>query len=466
MSQPCLVYCRISEDREGRELGVDRQEADCRALAARLGLLVAGVYIDNDRGASTRSRKPRPEYRRMLATASKPGGAVIISYTSSRLTRRPRENEDLIDLATNHGVRYEYVRSPSFDLNTSAGRRVARILAAQDAGESEDIAERVGRDVVRRARDGVNHGGRRAFGYGPGGIDLVPAEAAEVKGMFGQLLTGLSQGAIVRDLTEREVPTVTGKPWGVSTLRGMLMNPRYAGLRAHRGEIVGPAKWPAIVTEDVWRAACGLLADPDRRMSTGNRASYLLSGLALCGVCGDDLRQTVSSSGSDHPNRPGRGRQYTCRPTRHLSRRMDWVDEYVTDVILARVSRDDAVDLLIDNARPNLAELRLTAQGLRERLNEFAADRAAGLITRAQMLTGTEKTRAHLAEIEPMLASTHRSPLVERLVTSDDPRGSWSAMTLDEQRAVVATLVTVVLYPGGRGKRGFDPSKVDIRWNG
>jgi site-specific DNA recombinase len=37
--------------------------------------------------------------------------------------------------------------------------------------------------------------------------------------------------------------------WKMQTLRRMLMSPRISGQREHRGEIVGPAEWPAIITE-------------------------------------------------------------------------------------------------------------------------------------------------------------------------------------------------------------------------
>lgn len=39
--QPTGMYLRIGEDREGRELGVQRQEEDTRSLAERLGVRVA-----------------------------------------------------------------------------------------------------------------------------------------------------------------------------------------------------------------------------------------------------------------------------------------------------------------------------------------------------------------------------------------------------------------------------------------
>lgn len=43
------IYVRISRDADGRAAGVERQEADCRALAERMGLtLHPRVFKDND----------------------------------------------------------------------------------------------------------------------------------------------------------------------------------------------------------------------------------------------------------------------------------------------------------------------------------------------------------------------------------------------------------------------------------
>lgn len=154
------MYTRISADPEGQELGVSRQREDVQAQMQADGVEVAGEYQDNDRGASTRSAKHRPEYARLLEHARRlrtdhPDRDVrIYAYTSSRLTRKPRENEDLIELAERYGVEYHYLRSPRFDLNTADGRNIARILAANDAAESERIAERVSRTFDQRARDG------------------------------------------------------------------------------------------------------------------------------------------------------------------------------------------------------------------------------------------------------------------------------------------------------------------------
>ncbi len=52
------IYCRISLDRDQEQLGVQRQEKDCRELAERLGWTVAKVYTDNSISASKDVERP------------------------------------------------------------------------------------------------------------------------------------------------------------------------------------------------------------------------------------------------------------------------------------------------------------------------------------------------------------------------------------------------------------------------
>jgi site-specific DNA recombinase len=61
------VYVRISDDRQMEREGVRNQTKVCLALAKRNGWRLVQVYEDNDIGASSRSRKPRPSYDALLA---------------------------------------------------------------------------------------------------------------------------------------------------------------------------------------------------------------------------------------------------------------------------------------------------------------------------------------------------------------------------------------------------------------
>ncbi len=64
MPHAAAIYARISQDRTGEGLGVQRQLEDCRAEATRRGWRVAEEYVDDD--ISAYSGKQRPAYQRML----------------------------------------------------------------------------------------------------------------------------------------------------------------------------------------------------------------------------------------------------------------------------------------------------------------------------------------------------------------------------------------------------------------
>ncbi|GAA4641947.1 recombinase family protein [Gordonia humi] len=84
-----IIYARISQDREGAGLGVDRQTEDARDLAERLGWRVLRVEADND--ISAYSGKPRPGYERMLAAIESGEANAVIAWHADRLHRRTIE---------------------------------------------------------------------------------------------------------------------------------------------------------------------------------------------------------------------------------------------------------------------------------------------------------------------------------------------------------------------------------------
>jgi DNA invertase Pin-like site-specific DNA recombinase len=46
MTKRAAVYCRLSQDRTGAGVVVERQERECRELATSLGWDVVKVYVD------------------------------------------------------------------------------------------------------------------------------------------------------------------------------------------------------------------------------------------------------------------------------------------------------------------------------------------------------------------------------------------------------------------------------------
>lgn len=281
-----VVYARIShdaglEDPEAPDegLGVQRQVDDCKELADRLGLTVVATYTDNDVSAAGRA-KPRPQYEAMLAAVRDGGAGVIVAYSNSRLTRRPRELEDLIDLHNQTGVVIRTVVSGQDDLSTADGRMVARIKANVDAAEAERTSERVKRQKQQRLQAGMPPGSRyRTFGY-TRDWQVIEDEATIVRDVFARVASGESVNAITNDLRARDLTTVSGKPWTFQATSRMLESPIYAGLLWYKGEVAGKSRVPALISEALYE-----LAQSRQTKPAWNSRKHLLSGIATCDAC-------------------------------------------------------------------------------------------------------------------------------------------------------------------------------------
>ncbi|MGB6059417.1 MAG: recombinase family protein, partial [Microthrixaceae bacterium] len=113
------IYARISQD-DGTALGVTRQVEDCRQLARELGWTVAEEYIDND--VSAYSGKRRPAYEAMLADIADGSRDGVIVYHADRLTRRPIELEQFLDVVSGAGVsQVKFVAGTGIDVGTGDG---------------------------------------------------------------------------------------------------------------------------------------------------------------------------------------------------------------------------------------------------------------------------------------------------------------------------------------------------------
>jgi DNA invertase Pin-like site-specific DNA recombinase len=453
MSKRAYVYCRISQDREGRRIGVGRQEEDCHALAERLDYTVADVFIDNDISASTRSRRPRPRFEEMMRLAEQGAVQAILSYSSGRLTRRPLESERLIRLYEDHRVLIHYVNASDNDLSTARGRSRARDDARRDAEEVEEMSERVARDTVRRAKEGISHGGHRPFGWTSDG-KLHPYESPILLDLTDRALAGESLKALGRSLEEAAVPGARWRPplvlksWPSTTIRQMLTNPRLAGLRVHQGKVIGKATWDPLVSEDTWRQLCALFADPSRTSGKYVGRVHLLVGLARCAEC--DRRV---ASQNVHGSRPRK--QYKCDHCR-LYRSMPAIDTYVTAVIVRMLEdyRDtpDAVD----------PEVLQAVEFLRGRIQEikdqFANDDTMSALELRDML---RDLRSRLEIQEAKLVKSRRRHVVNG-ATGPEAAAAWGRLSLDRQRAIIDALVEIRIKRTRSGPRTFHADSVEV----
>lgn len=456
-----LIYCRISQDREGAGVGIDTQETDCRALADQLGWTVAAVHTDND--VSAYSHKPRPGYRALLADIENGCAAAVLCWHTDRLHRSPVELESYIDLVERQAVTTHTVKTGHIDLATPTGRMVARQLGAIARYESEHRAERVARARLRQATHGTYGGGVRPFGFESDGTTIRQTEAAEIIKAAEALLSGMSLRALVADLNRRGVPTVKGGRWRPENLRGILARPRNAGIAVYRGEETGQAAWPPIVSEDTFRAVKALLSDPARKATPGNAPRWLGSGLYRCGKC--PAVMVVSTSGGSGYRFPA----YRCRERHHLTRAAARLDEFVESVIVERLSRPDAADLARSHETEDTAGMHAEANALRTRLDELGDMYADAAMDARQFRRADERIRTRLDDLERRIAIASERNVLAGIADAGDVAAVWEDLDLSRKRAVLDTLMDVTVHPATRKGRlpdgsYFDPESVEVTW--
>lgn len=442
------IYLRQSKDTAGTGLAVERQRADCERLAAERGWQITAVLVDNDISATT--GKVRPGYVELLRLVDSGAVEVVVAWHVDRLTRRLSELEDLIGRCEKAGVRVATV-SGDLDLSTDAGRLVGRILGAVARGEVERKSARQRRAGLQAAESG-RPPSRRAFGFTNG--DHEPTEAAALRELYGMVLAGTSMVAATKWLNAAGLTTTTGRRWDRSSTRIMLLNPRNAGLRAYRGQIVAPGDWAPIVGEEVWRAAVEKITNTGRQRTRPARR-WLGGGVYRC-HCGAAVRTNYSRHGQ---------RVYQCQAFKHLARAAEPIDALVEQVVCARLRLPDAASLLV--AAPDqqqLGGLREQARTMRARLDQITADYAAGMLTGRQLQQATALVETELGGVEGRLADAGRGSRMGPLLAADDPGRAWLDADLPTRQAALDTLAAVTLLRGTPGRAPFDPATVRIDW--
>jgi len=243
---------------------------------------------------------------------------VILCWDQDRFGRfDPIEGGYWILPFRDAGVRLETIAQGRIDWNDFGGRLLYLVQQEAKHAYLRDLSRNVLRGQVAKAK-----AGRGADGAAPYGCRLegdwrvvVPQEAAVVRRIFEEYLSGQSIRSIAASLNADGIPSPRGKQWRASTIRSILVNQKYTGdfiwgkyaagyyHGMNDGEIIPrrktdkrqstrPIKHPehfeAIVDRKTFEAVQERLKrqrfDTSPLRQKGQR--FLLSGLLKCGHCG------------------------------------------------------------------------------------------------------------------------------------------------------------------------------------
>lgn len=482
MSVRAAIYVRISRDTEQRGLGVERQRKDCTALAKKKGWRVEQVYVDNDVSAS--KKKARPEYQGMMRAIEAGEINAVVVWDVDRLTRKPRELEDLIDFADKYGLQLASVGG-EIDLATVQGRGMARMKGVFARMEAETTSRRMKAKHEESAAEG-SHVGPRPFGwdesYADGTRKLVinDDEASVIQECADRILRGESLWRVANDLNQRGVTTSKGNPWATQTLRRVLLNWRNVGVRVHQprdidGRPVGKetrhqGSWDPVLDDDTFERLQAHLTDPSRRSNNESTTSkYLLTGIAECGKCGKALvaakefTYEIKAPTKADPNR----RRVRTYPASYrcphagchgVTRRMEPIDEMVARTVVAYLTDQQVV---IPSGDPRQADAaRKRVEVLQSKLLLLSDQWTDDLITQEQFDRQNARLRQQLGDAKQHLKSLapEATPDGELLSEMMVPgaEAAWQKAVIERKRAVLRALknmvgLRIVIEPVGSG---------------
>lgn len=452
-----MIYLRQSEDKSGLEAAVQRQESSCRKYADAKGWDAPEIYADNSISAS--AGKTRPAFERLVKGMEQGTITRLVVWHLDRLTRNMRDLTRVIEAGQAHRVNIACVHGVSLDLGDPTGVAVAQILTAIASMEVKHKGNRQKAANRQRAEAGKAFWSRRPFGYDrspDGSVFTVEEEAALIRSSADQILAGVTLSSVVRDWDEAGAVTTAGGKWGVTQVRRLMLNPRYAGKRIYNGEDMGEGEWEPILDVETHERLEVLLMDPRRRTAPDDlNAKYLLSGIAKCHKCGKPLYAAPYKA---------KGRSimvYRCLGSYCLQRRMEPVDELITDVMVARLSRPDASKLFVDSDR--VAELRAVAADLRGRRDALAALLADGLLSPTAVREQSAKISRGLVDAEAAMSAAEGVNPLAGVIGAENVATAWEALPLASKKQVIRSLMEVTLLPAGKGVR-FNPEHVGIEW--
>jgi site-specific DNA recombinase len=469
-------YYRVSDDREGGGLHVERQREDVQAL--RPAGQPGHPYVDNDITAS--GKRVRPAFEQLLADIEAGRVQTLLAWHPDRIYRTTSDLQRLVKACDAHAVEIRTSKHGDLDLGTASGRLVAGLLAEVATYELEHGRERMVAKHMELAKAGAPSGGRRLFGYTKGfavdpdtGQRTIAVEADALQTVVANLIAGATLRSQAVWLNSQGLTGTQGGQWTNTNLKALVLRRSLTGVRVwHAGahdEQTFPAIWPALVTAQQHQQLVALLTGPGHTAAPGhNTRRHLLTGVAqccseaCCGGCGAGL--AAATEAQRWGAQRGRYGIYRCREHFCVSRKQDRVDAITLELVGEWLAKQSPTGLLEDpKTSATMTRLANLAKEIDRKLKRVERDYDAEVLTGAEFRVRKDALAGELAAVEQeRLRHQRPAHLLDPFLGQPDAHALLAALPLDRLRAVVAAVGTPVVHQGHR--RLDDFSVVTMTW--
>ena len=224
------AYCRVSSN------SADQQNSYANQIRVYTSLIQRKkewelVEIFADEGLSGMNAQNRTEFQRMIKMCEQHQIDLIVTKSVSRFARNAKESLEYVRKLKLLGVGVQFEKEGIYTL-ALGDEMLLNTFSAIAQEESKAISQNQRLSIVKRMQSGEYVDSNAPYGFRLVDKALVvyEPEAAIVRMMFENYLSGQSTSEIARDLNSRGIKTKTGKStWRSTKVAYILGNERYCG---------------------------------------------------------------------------------------------------------------------------------------------------------------------------------------------------------------------------------------------
>lgn len=469
-------------DRLYLKRSVGDQETDCRTWCEQQGWDVGRVITDANRSASQWRTREREGFEEALHLIRSAAFDAFVTWEPSRAGREMPAYVQLRAACQEAGVLY-LTKGRVYDFSRSDDAFMMGLEFLTAEKDAATIRERQLRTVRLNAQKGRPHGQlpygyRRIYDTTSGVLlrqEIDPVQANLIRTAVDEIMRGVPVNRIITRLNREGVPTPkkplpeNSRGWMTATLRQIIKNPTIAGLRVYRGEIIGEADWPAILTVKRWEEVNQILNDSARRVryveeDNHSHPRWLLSHIAKCGYCG---RALVRLSGVI-PRKDGSLRNnYACPHVgcRKISIDLERTDTYVTGVLIGWLSTPENLAILSDPEEQwidRVKEAQELVTELQRRLDEAAKEYAEGRISLSMLSNVEQRLTPQIEQASKAAVPPVTDENLATLLQADDIEQAWHDLGLVDRRHILKALLDIRIEKAPQMGGKFHTGRIGI----
>ncbi|GKH52204.1 serine recombinase [Eubacteriales bacterium] len=529
-----VIYSRKSKF-TGKGESIENQIEMCRQyIRLQYGDAAAdNALVYEDEGFSGGTLE-RPQFKRMMADAKKKNFRAIVVYRLDRISRNIGDFAKLIEEL--NGMKIDFISiKEQFDTSSPMGRAMMYISSVFSQLERETIAERIRDNMHELSKTGRWLGGTTPTGYESESITnvtidgktkkacklkIIPEEISIVKMIFDKFLETGSLTKTETYLLQNRYATKNGKQFTRFAVKGILSNPVYLiadefaydyltenkvdlfsdksefdgvhGVMAYNRTLQQPGKAHQIKPMDEWIVSVGkhkgviegkawvkvqtLLEQNKSKSYRKPRSNVaLLSGLLICGNCGEFMRPKLSKrlNTKGEPiytylcSMKERSRSHVCNMKNCNGNIMD--ADIIEQLKLLSEDGSDFIRQLEQSKRVLMGNRQSYDEEIGKLEAEITAneDEIKGLVSALGKASGTsaesyimkqidelhdrgEGIKRHLEELK-QLTSSHaladiEFDLLAQMLSSF--KDTVDGMTVEQKRAAIRTFVKEIIWDG------------------